>query len=100
MHLWRQNALDADSRRRLLTDQALHCCLAALTMLVLFGLKVYIACRDLNHDFPPPRIWDGALLPSLGRVLGCSTEDFAVGLACLLAGLMLIRLNRRTWFRW
>src|SRR5438876_493035 len=86
---------ESPARRLLIADQAMLCCLVLVTTLALFGLKIYIACRDLTHDdIPPGRIWDGAMLPSLGRVLGCSAEDFAVGLGCLLVALVLVRLMR------
>jgi lipoteichoic acid synthase len=90
---------DDGSRRLLRLDQARLCCLAVVTIALAFGLKLYIACRDLTLEIPPGRIWDGLNLASLGRVLGCCAEDFAVILGCLLVGLTLIWVKRATWYR-
>ncbi len=62
-------------------------------------IKAYIARCNLADPGVPPQIYNGEFFESLGRVLGCCVEDMAVGLLCLIVGLVALRIARPGWSR-
>jgi arylsulfatase A-like enzyme len=65
----------------------------------IFLTKVLLAALDLADPRRPPLICDGDWLASLGRVFACFAEDLAVGLGCLLAAALALRLGVRPLYR-
>jgi arylsulfatase A-like enzyme len=64
----------------------------------IFLTKAVLASLDLSDPRRPPLVYDGDWLPSLGRVLVCCAQDLAVGLGCLLAAALALRLApARAW---
>jgi arylsulfatase A-like enzyme len=68
--------------------------------LVLFLIKALIAFRDLDNPDLPPCVADGPALATLGRVVLCCGEDFAVGAGCLLAVGLALALWRARWYQY
>jgi hypothetical protein len=66
--------------------------LVVVVCAAIFLVKGFIAVRDLANPVLPPVVYDGRVPASLGRVWACCAEDFAVGLGCLLAGWLALRL--------
>ena len=66
--------------------------LVFFTCTVLFVTKAFIAWRDLSNRALFPCIWDDNWLLALGRTWLCCTEDFVVGLGCLLGTALGLRL--------
>jgi len=66
--------------------------LVFILCVAIFGLKNLIAYRDLDIKAMPPQIVTEDWWESQGRIWLCCAEDFAVGLGCLLAVGILLRL--------
>lgn len=85
-------ASEASSRSGSWREHAEMVSLVLFVFLALFGIKAFIAWRDLDSAALPPQVVTQEFWPSVGRLFLCSAEDGAVGAACLFLVSVALRL--------
>lgn len=58
----------------------------------IFAVKAFLAFHDLSGPDASPQLHDESVVATLVRVVGCCFEDVAVGIGCLVVGILTLRL--------